>query len=344
MSAIVAGLITNIHNRESDSLCDVGVTPSVVEMERDPYVRQFLDYLIGERNASRHTIDAYLRDICQFAAYTWEGTSPPMPWAEADRFSARGFLAAFQRAGSAARTAARKLSSLRAFYRFLVREEAVSSSPFAGIRGPRLPRNLPDVLSIDDVDALIAAPVNAFLALPFAGRTVVADYAAHRDCAILETLYSTGARVSEVVGLTRERSDLLGCVVRVLGKGRKERICALGRSAVRTLRESLSRSEQLWPATSRPSAALFRNQRGGALSVRSVERMMKQHLTYSGLASHFSPHALRHSFATHMLDAGADLRCIQELLGHASLSTTQIYTHVSVERLKKVYQNAHPRA
>lgn len=313
-------------------------------LARDPAVARYRDHLKGERNASLHTETAYLNDIRQFSGYAWEDPQPPLPWAEPDRFVARGFLAAFQRAGSAPRTAARKLSSLKAFYRFLQREGIVEKSPFSGIRGPRLPRDLPDVLTVDEVERLIEAPLQVYEARPPDARTVDAKYAALRDRAIFEVLYSTGGRVSEVIRLTRERVDLIGGVVRVLGKGRKERLCALGQAARHALRESLQCSDSLWPETARPSQTPFRNLRGGPLSVRSVERMMKKRLVEVGLSTNFSPHALRHSFATHMLDAGADLRCVQELLGHASLSTTQIYTHISIERLKRVYQSAHPRA
>ncbi len=310
----------------------------------DPSVGRFLNYLLLERHASGNTVDAYMRDLTQFAGFIWTDLAPPFRWGDVDRLNVRGFLAAFQRAGSSARTAARKLSSLRSYYRFLVREDIVKGNPLVGIRGPRLPHRLPDVLSVEEVGRLIASPMDSFNGLDSGAVDGVLEYAAYRDTAILETLYSTGARVSEIVELTRDRTDLAGSVVRVLGKGKKERLCALGRYAVSALRETLGRSARLWPETVQDSAGLFRNQRGGVLTVRSVERMMKRNLIVAGLSAEFSPHALRHSFATHMLDAGADLRSIQEMLGHASLSTTQIYTHISLERLKRVYQDAHPRA
>jgi integrase/recombinase XerC len=171
------------------------------------------------------------------------------------------------------------------------------------------------------------------------------EYAAWRDAAILETLYSTGARVSEVAGIVESDIDFLGGVVRVRGKGKKERMCPLGNPACRALKRMLASGHALWPLPARTrNAPVFKNLDGGKITPRSIERMMKKCLIEANLNANFSPHALRHSFATHMLDAGADLRSVQELLGHASMSTTQIYTHVTVEHLKRVYEEAHPRA
>ena len=173
------------------------------------------------------------------------------------------------------------------------------------------------------------------------------DYLMRRDTAILDALYSTGARVTEIVTLTDPAVDMIGGVAKVRGKGKKERLCPLGKPACLALRSALSLRDILWPrvaAARENNRRLFLNWRGEPLTARSVERVLKQYLAEAGLNAALSPHALRHSFATHMLDAGADLRSVQELLGHASLSTTQIYTHVSVERLKKVYQETHPRA
>jgi integrase/recombinase XerC len=316
-------------------------------------VRHFVRYLRAERQASEHTVAGYVLDIGQFAAAVWPGARPPFAWTAADRYAARGFLVAVQREGAAPSTARRKLASLRSFYRFLERENLASANPFAGLRGPRLRRRLPSVLTREQVTALLEAPLAALLerrrnesgtaaADPLAGAR--AAYAAWRDAAILEFLYSTGARVSEAAGLVRGRTDLLAGVARVRGKGRKERLCALGRPALRALNESLELAESLWPQAARDDSPLFLNLRGGGLSARSIERQMKRWLAAAGLPPDLSPHKLRHSFATHLLDAGADLRSVQELLGHASLSTTQIYTHVTVERLKDAYRKAHPRA
>jgi integrase/recombinase XerC len=316
----------------------------------DPCVAHFCRYLAGERNASRHTLDAYARDLAQFAHITWgEGPRREYPWKAADRFAARRFLVEFQKTGCKATTTARKLASLRSFYKFLEREDYTDRNPFAGLRAPKRARSLPEILSVEEVTRLIEAPMRARktetrkrATLPDALR----EYVALRDTAILETLYSTGARVSEIAGLTEPDVDFLSGVAKVRGKGKKERLCPLGNPACRALREAIRKAADLWPSAG-PGARqrrVFRNVRGGPLTPRSIERAMKACLIVANLNPNISPHALRHSFATHMLDAGADLRSVQELLGHASLSTTQIYTHVSVERLKKVYENAHPRA
>jgi len=240
------------------------------------------------------------------------------------------------------------LSSLKSFFRFLEREGILDQSPFAGISAPRRPRKLPEVLSVSEVEKLLAAPgrLAAKVRREEGGLDPLREYAALRDAALLEVLYSTGGRVSEIVGLEEGQIDLLSGMVRVRGKGKKERLCPLGRPAciaIGSMRaaEHVLRAERRSRMESRP---VFLNLKGGRLTSRSVERMMKKYLFEAGLNPELSPHTLRHSFATHLLDAGADLRSVQELLGHASLSTTQIYTHISVERLKKVYQDAHPRA
>jgi len=316
----------------------------------DPAVAHFVRYLTHERNASRHTLEAYALDIAQFAAFTWgDAARPPFAWAGADRFAARRFLVEFQKAGMEPSTTGRKLASLRSFYRFLEREDYVEQNPFAGLRAPRRPRRLPGILTKEEAVRLIEAPERIARREaargdrpPETGR----EYALLRDRAILETLYSTGARVAEIAALREGDVDLLASVVKVRGKGKKERICPLGAPAFRALREVLRKADEIWPAGGgrREARPVFRNLRGGAITARSFERGMKAYLAEAGLDAGLSPHALRHSFATHMLDAGADLRSVQELLGHASLSTTQIYTHVTVERLKRVYEEAHPRA
>jgi integrase/recombinase XerC len=319
---------------------DTTDTPAVV----DPLMAAFRAYLVTERNASDHTLSNYFRDLDQFVALTWEGAAPPYAWGAPDRFAARRFLVHFQKAGSRPTTTARKLASLRSFYRFLLREGNVERNPFSGLRAPKAGRSLPDVLSVDEVRLLLEAPARAMKPGRGRGRSSAAQeqYAVLRDTALLETLYSTGARVSEAAGLRERDVDLLSGVVKVRGKGRKERLCPLGGPACRALRAMLESGQALWGGGR--EIPVFRNLHGAVLTTRSMERLMKQHLLAAGLKREFSPHALRHSFATHLLDAGADLRSVQELLGHASLSTTQIYTHVSVERLRKVYNDAHPRA
>jgi len=293
--------------------------------------------------------DPAVEDFCRYLAQAaWAGSAPPHPWDSADRFVARRFLAGLQKAGHKAATTGRKLSCLRSFYRYLEREERAGQNPFGGLRAPKRPRELPEVLSVNEVTRLLEAPKARLRERERRGAapSAAGRYAAMRDTAILELLYSTGARVSEAAGLTEDRLDLLSGVVKVRGKGKKERLCPLGGPACKALREAMDAAGEVWPAArERPAARpVFRNLAGRALTPRSIERSMKPYLLAAGLNPALSPHALRHSFATHLLDAGADLRSVQELLGHASLSTTQIYTHVSVERLKKVYADTHPRA
>ncbi|MCX7010448.1 MAG: tyrosine recombinase XerC [Kiritimatiellaeota bacterium] len=315
----------------------------------DPRLEQFLRYLRGERDASEHTLRNYRMDILQFAAQTWGADAqPPFAWRETDRYSARRFLAGFQRDGKKATTTGRKLSSLRSFYRFLMREGFTDVNPFTGVQSPKLPKRLPNVLSIVDVGRLLDAPRKAEPAPGAADHPRVRafdDYAKQRDAAILELLYSTGMRVSELTGLVLDRIDYLSGVIKVRGKGKKERLCPMGNPAARALKAALA-AREIWLLVlgQRGGSGLFLNRDGGPLTVRSIERMLKKYAAMVGLSASLSPHALRHSFATHLLDAGADLRSVQELLGHASLSTTQIYTHVSIERLKAVYDLAHPRA
>ena len=320
------------------------------DVSGDPCVMHFLRYLENERNASRHTMDGYLLDIGQFAGFLWgSDAEPPLKWSEADRFAARKFLVEFQKAGLQPATTGRKLAALRSFYRFLEREEYTDQNPFTGLRGPKKARNLPDVLSVDEVTRLVQAPLKMLerrRAKTGADRPEAKDeYAALRDTAVLEVLYSTGARVSEIAGLTEKNIDFLSGVVLVRGKGKKERMCPLGAPAAQALEKMIDKGRKIWPKRRKTAEQrVFLNLRGEPITTRSVERMMKKCLAEAGLKSGISPHVLKHSFATHMLDAGADLRSVQELLGHSSLSTTQVYTHVSVERLKKVYEDAHPRA
>ena len=320
-------------------------------MTDDACVSQFVAHLAHERNASPHTVAGYLMDIAQFVRFTWSGdTLPPYNWAAADRFKARAFLVDFQKRGSEATTTSRKLSSLRAFYKFLEREGMTGLNPFSGLKAPKRSRKLPLFLSPAEVTRLLAAPMVLWKQAdpPKKERErMLSEYCALRDAAMLEALYSTGGRVSEVASLVEPQVDLLSGMVQVRGKGKKERLCALGRPACKALKVSLTLRNLLWPEVERRRPAdrsLFLNVRGSRLTTRSVERLLKKYLASADLNPDISPHALRHSFATHMLDAGADLRSVQELLGHASLSTTQIYTHVTVEKLKKVYHDAHPRA
>ena len=325
------------------------MTDSGNESAGDPCVEHFVRHLESERNASPHTISGYRLDIGQFVKSIWgPEAKPPFKWGEADRFAARRFLVEYQKRGQEPTTTARKLASLRSFYKFLEREEYAARNPFGGLRAPKKARKLPLILSVPEMTRLLDAPMKAWKRTDRSGQPAeqALEYAALRDTAILETLYSTGARVSELAGLCARDVDLLSGVITVRGKGKKERLCPLGGPACKALREAMKKAGEMWPESegrgrSRP---VFLNLQGKVLTPRSIERLMKRYLAEAGLSSTLSPHALRHSFATHMLDAGADLRSVQELLGHSSLSTTQIYTHISAERLKKVYEEAHPRA
>jgi integrase/recombinase XerC len=295
-----------------------------------PEIERFAQHLVSERRASPHTRAAYLRDVAQYAAYLAEVGVPLVPSSPA---AVRGF-AARMAAGCGAVTLGRKLSALRTFYRFLVREGLAPSNPARAVASPKRPKKLPQVLPEDEVAALVEAPK---LATPL-------DL---RDRAFLELLYASGLRVSELVGLDLDALDLAGGLVRVLGKRSKERVVPFGGAA----RDALSR----WLDEGRPvlaagpdgagaGRAVFLNYRGGRLSARSVARRLERAVLASGLARHVHPHVLRHCFATHLLGNGADLRAIQELLGHASLSTTQRYTHLDWKRLAEVYDKAHPRS
>ncbi len=295
-----------------------------------PEVQRFAAHLAGERRSSSHTSKAYLTDLAQYAAFLAQSGLPLVPSSPA---AVRGFMA--RAAGACGPVSlGRKLSAIRSLYRFLVREGLAASNPARGVASPRRPTKLPEVLPEDEVAALIETPN---LASPLELR----------DRAFLELLYASGLRVSELTGLDIEDLDLPGALVRVLGKGAKERIVPFGRCA----REALAR----WLDDGRPALAtgrggararraLFLNHRGGRLSQRSVARRIDRAVLASGLARRVHPHVLRHCFATHLLGNGADLRTIQELLGHASLSTTQRYTHVDWKHLAEVYDRAHPRA
>jgi integrase/recombinase XerC len=315
----------------------------------DPCIEHFVQYLEGEKNASEHTISNYLVDIRQFCEIVWgEDAQPPYKWDSADRFAARKFLVFFQKLELSPATTGRKLSALRSFYKFLLREEYVQLNPFSGLNLPKKGSYLPQILSVTEVGKLLDAPATLAEQQHAANpkQKLWREYMVVRDIAILEMLYSTGMRINELVKLPEESIDLLSGVVRVRGKGKKERLCPLGSPATRALMKNLELRENVWLLEGKKDvrSPVFLNKNGGPISARSIERMMKKYVLFCGLSAELTPHSLRHSFATHLLDAGADLRSVQELLGHASLSTTQIYTHVSVERLKEVYQLAHPKA
>ncbi len=326
-------------------------TPPLLDRDtaaRDPGIAAFLRHLSIGKNASEHTSSAYWQDAAQFAQFRW-GTPlhPPLDWEGVTRLDARAFLAGLAKAEMQPATIRRKLSALRSFFRFLRLSGSVEVDPFANVRGPRLPRGLPDVLTVAQVESLLAAPAQAAACLPSddSGDAPLERYFPLRDAAVLELLYGGGLRVSEASGMRRGDLNLSKCVALVRGKGKKERLCPFGRPCSDAIQTMFEAERRAWPGMSPDAEApVFRNRFGGRLTTRSMERAMNRWLTVAGIEGSFSPHALRHSFATHLLDAGADLRSVQELLGHASLSTTQIYTHVSTARLRKVYDAAHPRA
>jgi integrase/recombinase XerC len=297
----------------------------------DRAVARFLAYLQDQRHVSKQTLRAYLSDLAQFRAWLVErhGERIPGP-ASIDPLAIRGFVARLHNDGLAKSSVARKLSAVRSYLRHAVRMGDIDVSPAEGIPTPKQPKLLPKNLTVDEVFTLLDA---------IAGD----DTAARRDKALLEFLYATGLRVGELAALDLDDVDLAGGLVRVLGKGNKERIVPFGSKARASLVLWLSTSEPLRRAGG-DADALFLNLRGSRLSDRSVRRILDRRMREAAIAARISPHALRHTFATHMLGAGADLRAIQELLGHASLSTTQRYTHVGVEALMAVYDKAHPRA
>lgn len=291
----------------------------------------FLTYLRAERSASDLTVRNYRDGLNAFCDWLQQRANRKCDWARVDTFQMRAYLMHLTERRYDRATILLKMAALRSFYRWLLRTERIKHNPLIGLTLPKKIRKLPKFLTVQQVEALLAAPL--------ADKDPRHAFAVWRDKAILEVLYSSGIRVHELVGLNDDDVDLLGEVLRVRGKGRKERLAPLGLPAVDALRRYL----ELRARTAR--GPLFVNQEdGGRLTARSVQRILKKYLIAANLDPSLTPHKLRHSFATHMLDAGADLRSVQELLGHANLSTTQIYTHITPERLKKVYEKAHPRA
>ncbi len=308
----------------------------------------FLRYLSLEKDASPHTLRSYRSDLLEFQRFIGEGETgdrshallsqaahdPSRPGGPRSNHSewlrtvdarvVRSYLAHLHTRGLDASSVTRKLAALRSWFRFLVRRGVLAKNAAREVRGPRLPKKLVSFLPIDEVTALVDAKA-------------VGGAARARDVAILELLYATGLRVSELAGLDLADVDSVGRTVRVLGKGRKERIVPFGGPAARTLAAYLGpRAERRGP--------VFTNHRGGRLTTRAIHGIVRRSAAAAGIARRVSPHTLRHTFATHLLDAGADLRVIQEFLGHSRLSTTQRYTHVGTDQLMKVYDAAHPRA
>lgn len=320
--------------------------PLHAQCGNDPNVRAFRTHLVSESSMSPHTVSAYLQDLAQFAAFFFKDALPPFSWKDVDRYAVRGFLVESQKLGASAATSRRKLAAVRTFYTFLIREGAVERNPAAGIRGPKMERKLPEFLTVDQVTALLDAPLDSLEKRMDRRKSPTAEesYITWRDKAILEFLYSTGARVAEAAGANLGDLNPDDGIIRIYGKGRKERLGVLGKQALAAVLQSLKLAEDIFRENAKADTPLFRNLRGGRLTTRSIERQMKIWLREADLPENLTPHKLRHSFATHMLEAGADLRSVQELLGHSSLSTTQIYTHVTIEHLREIYNSAHPKA
>ncbi len=295
-----------------------------LELVRD----RFISYLQDVRDASPHTVRNYSSDITAFFDFL-RRISPSYELKYVDRSIIRSYLTKLYVERKAKATAQRKLSALKSFFKFLVREGYLEKNVLSAVRSPKGGRRLPSFLDNAEVVRLIEAPdTSTLLGL--------------RDRAILELLYSTGIRVSELVGLNVEDADLIGEVVKVRGKGKKQRMAPMGRTAAIELSRYLNNPRR----RRRTSAgnAVFLNRAGARLTTRSVARVVKKYVRQTALKAGVSPHTLRHTFATHLLNAGADLRSIQELLGHKSISTTVIYTHVSTEKMQEVYSKSHPRA
>jgi integrase/recombinase XerC len=290
-------------------------------------VQRFLTYLRVERNASPLTLKSYAEDLAALCEYLGD-EADPSPGAMTT-LELRGYVAAMQDAQYAKSTIARRLASLRSFFRFGQREGWVDGNPAKALRNPRRARKLPHFLSTEEIGRLLETPS------PQAPDGL-------RDRAILETMYSAGLRVSECIGLVDSDLDLAAGLVRVRGKGKRERLAPVGSFAAKALKRWLAARKLA--TRSGPDAPVFTNRFGRRLTTRSVGRMLEKHLAKSGLDARTTPHTLRHSFATHLLDRGADIRSVQELLGHKSLITTQIYTHVTTANLRAVYEKAHPRA
>jgi integrase/recombinase XerC len=297
----------------------------------EPLFADFLLHLGVEKASSPHTVKAYREDLTQCLAFlrdrTGQGSLSPADWSVRNL---RGFVAHLHDQGYAKSTVARRLAAVRTFGTFLVREGHLASNPAEALRGPKAGRPLPHFLTAADINRLLDTPGD--------------DPLGRRDRAIFEVLYSAGLRVSELVGLDLLDCDLGGGVVVVRGKGRKERLALLGKPATAAVNGWLPDRQLILQEHGRQSPAVFLHRRAGRLTTRSVGRLHVKHLRRAGLDPRTTPHTLRHSFATHLLDAGADLRSVQELLGHKSLATTQVYTHVTAARLQESYRKAHPRA
>lgn len=310
------------------------------------YREQFARYLRAEREYSEHTVESYRLDLQQFVDLMRDGDERFDDWPSVDHEQARSFLFELHRLELSRNSILRKISSLRSFYRFLLREKVIAVNPFENLSLPHKEASLPRVFSVHAIDQLTEA-VRRYWAraieLGYCKNDEMAEFAAARDLALVELIYSGGLRISEAMGLNLDRLNLAEGIIKVEGKGKKQRLAAMGRPAIAAMNAYLAQ-RRLRVSDRCPAAPVFVNRDGGRLTPRSFQRNLKNYLAEAGLPPDLTPHKLRHSFATHLLDAGADLRSVQEMLGHANLSTTQIYTHVSIQRMKEAYAKAHPHA
>ena len=305
----------------------------------DPAFARFDRYLLAERNVAANTRIGYAADLAQLVTVKWgETADPPFDWRSFSEADARAFLIAFTREQATATTVRRKLAAARTFCRFLQREGTLIDNPFSLLKGPRQAKTLPKVLSVADIRRFLSRPEDDFRA------GTLAEHPCLRDTAIFEALYSTGCRISEMTAVKWGEIDFGRGTLIVTGKGSKDRLVILGHPALEALKRLRQYVGERDPSLADGAADAFLSDRFLKISPRFVQRRMKRYLAEAGLPTDLTPHKLRHSFATHLLDAGADLRSVQEMLGHASLSTTQIYTHVSIERLQETYAKSHPRA
>ncbi len=312
------------------------LVPGSLEAANEELLRPFADALRYQRGLQPSTIETYLRDLGDYAGFLDRLSgrlSIRLTLRDADRKAVRAYLAELHRLGRSPRTVARRLSSLRAYYRYLVSRGQLEVSPLQGIHAPRQGKRLPDFLSVEEVLGLLR------------GAQEGSELTHTRSRAVLGLLYSGGMRVAELAGLDLEDLEIQAGRVTVLGKGGKERICFVAKSVLKVVKDYLSTWSSIRAKAGYPSdgGPLILNRRGGRLTTRGLHRVVSQTAVLLGLPRNVYPHMLRHSFATHLLDSGADLRSIQELLGHESLAATQLYTHVSVERLLAEYHRAHPR-
>jgi site-specific recombinase XerD len=310
----------------------------------DPAVDQFLQHLATDRGVSGYTLRNYDQALAEFAAWHRQERGDEPVWDQLERDEFRAYLRHLGRHNLGRASTHLRFSALRTFYRFLARRGLIAATPIRNISLPKQPRRLPRFLTVEQVLALLKVPLQQLQPTPdkkAAGRPIEAA-ACYRDLAMLETLYSCGLRISELCNLRAEDIDWNGQLVRVRGKGRKERLVPVGSAALAAIQQYWDQL-RIPPAPDQP-VFLPSTKRRKPLSPRMFQVRLKKYLALAGLDPHLTPHKLRHSYATHLLDAGADLRSVQELLGHAHLATTQVYTHLTTERLKKAYDQAHPRA